>query len=606
MPEKEFKEQVFQGKMGNKITGRIFKLALKYKGKLFGFIFFIALVAILEAIAPLLQREMLDKGLKINEFGEITPDKAIFMKNIILLGLLHVVIAVSVFLFIWFAGWLGERIMYDLRRKSFKHLQKLTFSFFDKTPIGWLMSRVTSDTNKIADLATWHLLDITWGVMHLVTASVAMMILNWKLGLIVIAGIPVTLWIAVKFRKHIVAEHRKVRAIDSTITAKYNENITGVRIVKSLVREKKNYKYFKKESHKMYKASYKAAWLSAIFLPIVQLITAVILGAVLWAGGSSLVSKSITLGDLQVFISYVTFIMWPIQELARVFSEMQRSLTSAERVFSLLDTKPEIEDTNESIKAESIQGSIEFDNVNFYYDPEKPVLKNFSLFIKRNETIALVGPTGGGKTTITNLIGRFYEPKSGKILINGEDYTNYSLHSLQSKLGIILQTPHLFSGTVMENIRYGRLDATDEEVIEAAKTAHADHFITAMGKGYHEEVGEGGALLSVGQKQLISIARAMLSNPEIIIMDEATSSIDTLTEDLIQKGLSQLVKKATCFIIAHRLSTIKHADRILVIENGVIKEQGTHHELLNAKGHYFNLYTKQFRSEKTQEYHVFD
>ncbi len=599
MPEHGFKEEEFHGKMSKGLILRILKLTRPYLGKLTGFLVFIIIVAVLEAINPVLRGLMIDKGIEMQ-------DKAMFIRYMVLTSLVHSGIAVSVFIFIWSAGWLGERLKYDLRKKCFGHLQKLSFSYFDKTPIGWLMSRVTSDTTRIADLTSWHLLDLAWGIMHLLTAVIFMFIINVQLALIVLAGIPLTLFVAIKFKVRIVEEFRKVRAINSGITAKYNENITGVRIVKALVREKKNLGIFREETGSMFRASYRAAWLSAVFLPIVQLITAVILGFVLWSGGTSYITGNITAGDIQSFIGFVTFIMWPVQDLARVFSEMQRSLTSAERVFSLLDTQPEISDRSDSYDAETVRGTIEFDHVDFYYNRENPVLTGFSLKVEKNETIALVGPTGGGKTTIVNLAGRFYEPVKGKIYINGEDYTKYSLHSLQSRLGIILQTPHLFSGSIMENIRYGRLQANDEEVIEAAKMAHAHEFISVMPKGYDEEVGEGGSLLSVGQKQLLSIARAMLSRPEIIIMDEATSSIDTLTEDLIQKGMAELVKNATCFIIAHRLSTIRHANRIIVIENGKISEQGSHRELLNLKGHYYNLYTSQFRSERVKASHMFD
>jgi len=312
-----------------------------------------------------------------------------------------------------------------------------------------------------------------------------------------------------------------------------------------------------------------------------------------------------TIGGLQAFISYVTFMLWPVQDLARVYAEMQHAIASAERVFSLIDSTPDVTDRPGAIDPGTIRGDIEFDHVDFDYGDGKPVLSDFTLRVKRGETIALVGPTGGGKSTIVNLLCRFYEPARGAIRIGGRDYTGLSLHAIQSRIGVVLQTPHLFSGTIRENIRYGRLDATDAEIETAARLAGAHDFIVTLDKGYAEGVGEGGNLLSTGQKQLISLARAVLAQPEIFIMDEATSSVDTLTEALIQRGMDQLMRGRTSFIIAHRLSTIKRADRILVIENGGISERGTHAELLRRRGHYYNLYTRQFRHDLSREYELF-
>jgi ATP-binding cassette subfamily B protein len=312
----------------------------------------------------------------------------------------------------------------------------------------------------------------------------------------------------------------------------------------------------------------------------------------------------ITVGGIQAFVGYITFMLWPIQDLARVYADMQHAIASAERVFSLIDSTPEVTDRSGAIDPGTIQGDVEFDHVGFYYEPGKPVLENFSLRVEQGEMIALVGSTGGGKSTIVNLLCRFYEPRQGTIRMGGQDYTRLSLHAIQSRVGVVLQTPHLFSGTVRENIRYGRLDAMDKEVEQAAKLAGAHDFIVTLEKGYDTEVGEGGNLLSVGQKQLISLARAALAQPEILIMDEATSSVDTLTEALIQRGMEKLMRDSTSFVIAHRLSTIKRADRILFIEKGRIAEMGTHTELLRARGRYYRLYTRQFRHELERDYEL--
>jgi ATP-binding cassette subfamily B protein len=309
----------------------------------------------------------------------------------------------------------------------------------------------------------------------------------------------------------------------------------------------------------------------------------------------------LTIGGIQAFISYVTFIMWPIQDLARVYAELQNAVASAERVFSLVDTEPEVQDRPGAVDPGTVLQTVEFDGVDFYYEAGKPVLQKFNLRIEPGETIALVGSTGGGKSTIVNLLCRFYEPREGAIRIGGQDYRDLTLHALHSRIGVVLQTPYLFSGTIRENIRYGRLDATDAEVEEAAQVAGAHDFIVRMEKGYEEQVGEGGNMLSVGQKQLISLARAVLAQPEIFIMDEATSSVDTLTEALIQRGMEALMRGRTSVVIAHRLSTIRRADRILVIEDGRIAEMGSHAQLLRKQGHYYRLYTQQFRQQMTVE-----
>jgi ATP-binding cassette subfamily B protein len=337
-------------------------------------------------------------------------------------------------------------------------------------------------------------------------------------------------------------------------------------------------------------------------LPVVQIISAVAIGAIALFGGWQVEMGGMTIGGIQAFVFYVTFMLWPVQELARVYAEMQQAIASAERVFSLADSVPDIVDSPNAVEVDSIRGDIVFDQVDFYYEADNPVLQDFNLKVSAGETIALVGPTGAGKSTIVNLLARFYEPKNGRIFLAGHDYRELTLHSIQSKIGVVLQTPHLFSGSIRENIRYGRLDASDNEIEEASRLAGAHEFIVKLNQGYDEDVGEGGSLLSVGQKQLVSLARAILAKPEIFIMDEATSSVDTLTEALIQKGMENIMAYCTSFVIAHRLSTIKRADRIMVIEDGQITEMGTHAELILSHGHYYDLYTRQFREEREESY----
>jgi ATP-binding cassette subfamily B protein len=454
----------------------------------------------------------------------------------------------------------------------------------------------------MGELVSWGLLDVTWSVTRILTSFIFMLLINWQLALIVALVIPILLVVAVQFKKKILVEYRIVRKTNSKITGSYNESITGVRVTKALTREEANLEEFQGLTSQMYQSGYRAAWLSALFLPVVQIISAVAIGAIALFGGWQVEMGGMTIGGIQAFIFYVTFMLWPVQELARVYAEMQQAIASAERVFSLADSVPDIVDGPNAVEVDSIRGDILFDKVNFYYEADNPVLQDFNLRVSAGETIALVGPTGAGKSTIVNLVARFYEPKNGQILLAGRDYRELTLHSIQSKIGVVLQTPHLFSGSIRENIRYGRLDASDDEVEEAAALAGAHEFIAKLDHGYDEDVGEGGSLLSVGQKQLVSLARAILAKPEIFIMDEATSSVDTLTEALIQKGMENIMSYCTSFVIAHRLSTIKRADRIMVVEDGQISEMGTHAELIRARGHYYDLYTRQFREERKDSY----
>ncbi len=594
----QFKEEEFSGKLSSSVTKRILALLKPHWLWVVGFLLTIIIVSILDAFFTYLSKQIIDQGI-------LKGDTDTLYRVLIQYGSLILIQAAATFGFVFLVGVLGERIRYDLRQKLFNHLQKLSLTYYSQTPIGWIISRVTNDTERVAELMTWGLLDSTWGAVNIITALAFMFSINWRLALIVCAILPILLFTAVQFRKRILAQFRKVRKFNSKITASYNENITGVRVVKALGRENKNLEEFRKLTGGMYRSGFRAAWLSALFLPIVQIISAFATGGIIWYSGVQINFQSITIGGIQAFISYMTFMMWPIQDLARVFAELQRAIASAERIFALIDTAPDIQDKPTAIDPGTVRGDIFFENVHFWYEDKLPVIKDLNLKIKRGETVALVGSTGGGKTTIVNLLCRFYEPKRGRILIGDHDYTDLSLESIQSRIGIVLQTPHLFSGTIKENIAYGRLNASQAEIEKAAKLTRAHQFIQRFDKGYDEQVGEGGVLLSVGQKQLISLARAVLSDPEIFIMDEATSSVDTLTEALIQEGMQATMKGRTSFIIAHRLSTIKRANRIIVIEDGRIAEMGSHKGLLRLKGKYFNLYTKQFRSERENIYDIF-
>ena len=589
-----FEEEEFSTTFSGKTFRRMLAQTRPHWRRLVGFLLTIALVSALDSAFTYISKEIVDQGILAN-------DRIALWDSVRLYAGLIFIQAIGVFTFIYLAGVLGERIRYDLRRTLFSHLQKLSLSYFDRTPVGWIISRVTSDTDRVAELLTWGLLDVSWGIMNTATAVIFMLIINSRMALIVLAAVPLIVIAAIQFQKRILAEFRNLRRINSKLTGTFAESIAGVRVTKALGREQQNLLEFGELTGGMYRSSFRAAWLSALFLPVVQLISAFAVGSVAWYGGIQFQLGAMTLGGIQAFVSYITFMLWPIQEMARVFAEMQHAVASAERVFSLMDSLPEIVDRPGAFDPGTILGDIVFEHVDFWYDEQSPVLKDFNLHVRRGETIALVGPTGAGKSTIVNLLARFYEPKAGTIRIGAHDYTDLSLKAIHSRLGMVLQTPHLFSGTILANIRYGQLDASQEQVERAAKIASAHDFIVEMKDGYQTEVGEGGGLLSVGQKQLISLARAVLADPEVFIMDEATSSVDTLTEARIQRGIEALMEGRTSFVIAHRLSTIKRADRIVLIQNGRIAEMGSHAELLRAGGYYYRLYTQQFRRQLDAE-----
>ena len=595
----ELEEEEYTSQLTAPVFRRILGLMRPHWRWVVGFFLTIALTSSTDAYFTYINKQFVDQGINLKNPAALTHLATIY-------GSIILFQAATVFTFVYLAGVLGERIQYDLRKMMFNHLQDLSLSYYAQNAVGRLIARVTSDSGRVSDLLTWGIVDTTWAVLNITTSLIFMAIIHVRLALIVSIIIPLMVWIAVQFRKRILVEFRNSRRANSRITGAYNENIQGVRVVKALGREDENLREFQHLTGSMYRASFRAAWLSALFLPTVQIIAALALGAIVWYGGSQIQLGLITIGGINAFVSYLAFMMWPVQDLARVYAEMQHSIASAERIFKLIDTPPDVHDKPDAVPVPTLLSEIEFEHVDFHYEDEKAVLADFSLKVKPGELIALAGPTGGGKSTIVNLLCRFYEPCTGTIRIGGRDYRDYTLKSLHSKIGIVLQTPHLFSGSVRENIRYGKLEASDEAVEHAAKIAGAHDFIVTLTNSYDENVGEGGNRLSVGQKQLISLARAVLAEPELFIMDEATSSVDTLTESLIQRGMEALMRGRTAFVIAHRLSTIRRADRILVIEDGHIAEQGTHHELLQQRGKYYRLYTQQFRRELEVQYGVLE
>jgi len=521
---------------------------------------------------------------------------------------LSVMIVIAIWGFIRSAAKIRTHVSHDIRRDAFEHLQQLSFSFYDVRPVGWLMARLTSDCQRLSNILAWGVMDFIWGGTLMIGITIVMLWMHPGLALTVLAVVPALFGVSVFFQKRILKTSRIVRKINSKITATYNEGIMGVRTTKVFVREGENLRDFDALADEMRTGSVRNALLSAVYLPIVLTLGSVAVGGALAYGGIQVGDGSIGIGTLVMFMYYARLFFDPVQELSAWVAEMQMAQASAERVLGVIETVPEVRDTEAAVARladgpyadgtapdglPDTFGRIEFENVGFAYRDGSKVIENLNLTVEPGQTIALVGATGGGKSTIVNLLCRFYEPTEGRILIDGIDYTERSLLWIQSQLGIVLQQPHLFKGTIRENIRYGMLDATEEEIQAASELAGAHAFIIEFEKGYETTVGEGGNQLSLGEKQLVSFARAVLKRPRLLVMDEATSSIDTETERLIQIGLARVLKGRTSFVIAHRLSTIRAADRILVIDSGEIVEQGKHGELLAIRGRYYDLYTEQ-------------
>ena len=502
----------------------------------------------------------------------------------------------------------------DMKRACFVHLQTLSFSFYNVTPIGYLIARVMSDTGRISGMLAWGLMDVMWSLVYVLGVFAAMLMLNWKLALLIMLIVPLIAVLTVYFQNKILHWNRKTRRINSQITGAFNEGISGARTSKTLVIEEHNINDFKALTADMRQASIKTQMLSAVYIPSIMFLSSVATALVLARGGYLSMQGLMEIGTLSAFTSYAVGIFEPIQQIARILADIISAQANIERVCGLLEEVPAIQDTPEVVEKygdnfvgktenwEPIRGDIEFRDVTFRYpDGSENILEHFNLKIPAGTTVAIVGETGAGKSTLVNLACRFFEPTAGTILIDGKDYRERSQLWLHSNIGYVLQNPHLFSGSIKENIRYGRLDATDEQIEAAAKAVSADTVVEKLENGYDSDVGEGGDRLSTGEKQLISFARAVLADPAIFVLDEATSSIDTQTEQLIQNAIAHLLKGRTSFLIAHRLSTIRHADIILVVKDGKIIESGSHEDLLRKKGYYFSLYTKQFEKEASAQ-----
>ncbi len=491
--------------------------------------------------------------------------------------------------------WLGQKLVLDLRMDMFRNLQQLSMSFYDKRHVGRIMSRVTNDVETLNEFLTSGV-EIAIGDIFILVGVVAVLfILNPSLALISLAVIPILLIGTILLGGRVREAYRVTRKKISGITANLAESISGMRVVQSFSREMANAQQFDRVNVENLQANIQAAKISALFFPLVDVLGSLGTCLVLWFGGTGVISGSITLGVLVAFMAYVTRFFMPIREISMLYNNVQSALAATERITEIVDAKTEVKEAEDAIQLPKIKGEIRFNHISFGYEPNAYVLKDINLEIHENQRVALVGPTGAGKTSLANLVARFYDPQEGAITVDGHDLRKVTLKSLRSQMGIVLQDPFLFTGSVRENIAYGKPDASEQEIIEAAKAVGAHDFITNFAEGYNTNVGERGIRLSMGQRQLISVARALLADPRILILDEATSSVDPYTELLLQNALKKLLEKRTTLIIAHRLSTVRSADKIVVIDGGRIIDAGTHRELMSRKGLYKKLYEMQLK-----------
>lgn len=572
----------------------------KYKKRIFMMVFLGILVSLIDAIYPLFNRYA------INHFiGEKTLDTLPFFIG----GYLLIVIIQGALNYQNVADC-SKVEMYtdrDLRNSAFSHLQELSLSYYNQNNVGYIHARVMSDAGKIGEMVAWQMMNLVWFGSYIIFALVVMLVTNIRLAIYVLILVPLAAFFISLFQKKLLGLNREVREMNSQITADINEGITGVKSMKTLGIENKMNKEFQGDTDKMYHMAVRTTHHSALFSAAVTLMSAVALSLVLWKGGEMTTDKIMEIGTFSIFMSYALGMLDPIQNCINTFSHMIAIGVNVERYTKLMNTQGEVYDTPEVIEKygdafhpktenwEELFGDIAFEDVSFHYpDGEEMVLEHFNLVIPQGTNVAIVGETGAGKSTLVNLVCRFFEPTEGKILIDNKDAKERSLKWLHSNIGYVLQTPHLFSGTVRDNLQYGNPDATDEEIMNALSLVSAEFVLEKLKDGLDTEIGEGGDFLSTGEKQLLSIARALLANPRILILDEATSSIDTVTEKAIQDAISTVIKGRTSFVIAHRLSTIVNADVILVVSEGKIIEQGNHKDLMKAKGSYYQLYTRQY------------
>ena len=576
-----------------------------YKKIMISMIIMGALSSLIDSKYPLFNQYALNHFIALKTTDTFVPYIIVYIVILIVFVILN-------FVSTTWAGKIEMSVNRDLRNASFNHLQELSFSYFNQNNVGYVHARVMSDTGRIGQLVSWDMMDMVWQGSYLLFVLINMALINIHLAMYIMLIIPFAVILIIFFQKKLVALNRKIREINSKITSNFNEGITGAKSIKTLVVENKINHDFDVDSDDMEKTSVLAGRYSALFSSLVTMLSSITLAIILWKGGMINQEGIIMIGTLSVFMTYALNMLEPIQSIVGGIARLIAIQVNIERFTTLLETQSDVADRVEVVEKygdtfhpkkenwETLYGDVEFKDVSFKYpDGNEMVLEHFDLKVPQGTNVAIVGETGAGKSTLVNLVCRFFEPTYGQVLIDGKDARDRSQLWLHSNIGYVLQTPHLFSGTVRDNLRYGKPDATDEEIWKALKLVNAEFVIDKMDKGLDSEVGEGGDMLSTGEKQLISFARAILADPKILVLDEATASIDTLTEKAIQDAIFTVIKGRTSFVIAHRLSTIVDADVILVVKDGKIIERGKHTELMQAHGYYYDLYTRQYEEMVT-------
>jgi len=588
LPQDE--EEVGVGSYDGRLARRLVAYLKPYRRKVIWAVLFMSISSILNVLGPTLIGWAIDDGIRAGSMSQLR---------------LYTLIFIGAAIFEWITNrarialmaYAGTRVVADMRSELFRHLHKLSLNFHNNYSVGRLMSRLISDVGILQDFVTWSITGLARSSFILVGTIVAMVVLNWQLALVTFALIPVMMWLTNFWRKRVRGAYRAARMRLSLINGYLNESISGIRVTQSFAREGRNFRYFDDLNHSFFDANVQTTWLAAVFFPGVDFLGSLATAMVVGIGGWLVLGDTLTAGTLVAFVLYVDRFFDPIRELAQRYNTFQATMTGCERVFALLDTEPDLQDTPNAKPLPAISGQVDFTDVTFRYKEDTPVLQGVTLHAEPGERIALVGETGAGKSTVIRLLARFFDVSDGAITIDGHDLREVTMSSLRTQLGIVLQDTFLFSGTVADNIRYGRLDATDEEIRAAAEAVGADTFIRQLPDGYATVVEENGSNFSVGQRQILSFARALLADPRILILDEATSSVDTTTERIIDSALERLMRGRTSFVIAHRLSTIVNAHKIVVMDQGQIVEMGDHETLLAQQGRYYNLYTMQFAAD---------